>query len=318
MKLLLTHPALLIAPLFLLSGCQLLEFKKNPAASADTSRIEVARRLEAKGHYGQAIGVLEEAIARDGKAESYTQALLEIRLKQIAMKQELQDELLISQTSALKNDIPILEQLLYSDPEQKIYAKQLKQTRRQLQQLRKPLSECGWRHFKENNALAKDCLSLALSLEPNEQDQRLMAHMLKEHKQNLKKIQTGVRVKRERAWKHRNQQRLEEAHRLQERGQLTEARQVLKTILKEAPRNDSAKMMLHDIEKRLNHNIENLLAAGDHLYREGEIEGAKATWRAALSLDPQDRRAREKIDRAQRVLDNLENLRNSEPQRPDH
>jgi cytochrome c-type biogenesis protein CcmH/NrfG len=80
-------------------------------------------------------------------------------------------------------------------------------------------------------------------------------------------------------------------------------------VLKESPKNETAKKLLTDINKTLKKYIENLLLAGDRLYRDGEIESAKATWRAALTLDPMDLRAREKIQRAQRVLNNLENLR---------
>jgi tetratricopeptide (TPR) repeat protein len=316
MNLLLTHPALLFALLLLLTGCQLLEIKKPLPASADPNRINIARQLEAKGHYGEAIAVLEEAIANDGKSQSYTQTLREIRLQQNIVEQELEDQLLISRTSALKNQIPILEQLMRSDPNQEEYAEHLKETRKQLLWLRKSLSECGWRHFKKNNALAKDCLTLALSLEQNEQDERLMAYLVNEHRQNLQKTETVELAKRKMAWKHRIQQHLGEARHLYETGQLNEARRVLKVVLKEHPRNRDAKKLLHNVESQLKRYIENLLAAGDRLYREGEIEGAKATWRAALSIDPQDPRAREKIDRAQRVLDNLENLRKSEARRP--
>ncbi len=316
MTLHLMQPVLLLALLFLLSGCQLIPVKHTPAAAANPNSIETARQLEAKGRYGQAIEVLEDAIERDGKADSYTETLRKIRLQQTIVEQELLDQLLISQTSALKNQVPILVQLIRSNPDQQKYDRQLEETRQQLQELRQSLSECGWRHFKKNNALAKDCLTLALSLEQSEQDERLMDYLVEEHQDNLKKTQTVERAKREMAWKHRNKQRMEEAQHLSETGQLTEARRVLKMVLKEDPRNDTAKKLLRDVETRLHSYIENLLNAGDRLYREGEIEGAKATWRAALSLDPQDSRAREKIERAQRVLDNLENLRKSDPQRP--
>ena len=316
MNLSLTSSALPLALLVLLSGCQLLPTKKAPPSEADANRLEVARQLQAKGRYDQAIEVLEKAIVEDGKAEGYTQTLREIRLQQTIVEQELLDQLLISRTSALKNQIPILEQLLRSGPENKSYVQQLHETRQELQQLRESLSECGWRHFKKNNALAKDCLTLALSLEPKEQDERLMAYLVKEQKEHVEKSQTVERAKREMAWKHRNKRRMEEAARHFESGQLTEARRLLKLVLKEDPRNSEAKKLLRKIESRLKNYIENLLAAGDRLYREGEIEGAKATWRAVLSLDPQEQRAREKIERAQRVLDNLENLRKSEPPRP--
>ena len=310
------HPALLLSLLLLLSGCKLLETRKPPPPSADENRVEIARQLQSKGRYDQAIKVIEKAIVEDGKAEAYTQTLREIRLQQSVVEQELQDQLLISRTSALRNQIPILEQLLHSGPENKQFVKQLQETRTELQQLRESLSDCGWRHFKKNNALAKDCLTLALSLEPQEQDERLMNYLLKEQKEHLEQTQTAERAKREMAWKHRNKGRMKDATRYFETGQLTEAKRVLKLVLKEDPRNTEARKFLRRVETQLKNYIENLLAAGDRLYREGEIEGAKATWRAVLSLDPQERRAREKIQRAQRVLDNLENLRKSEARNP--
>lgn len=307
------HPVML-AGLLLLGGCQLLETQKSVPVSANPNILSSVRQLEAKGRYGQAIELLERAIAVDGKAESYTTALREIRMQQGLVEQELADQLLISQTSALKNQMPILEQLTRSNPDQSVYERQLQETQRQLLELRQNLSECGWRHFKRNNALAKDCLSLALSLQPNEQDERLMQHLLAEQHQDREKTETEQRTQREQVWKQRIQTRLDEAMRLNESGQLTEARRVLKLIQKEDPKNEQVKSLLSDVESRLKIYLENLLTAGDRLYREGEIEGAKATWRAALTLDPQDQRARDKIERAQRVLENLENLRRSEPQ----
>lgn len=307
------HPATFI-PLLLLGGCQLPLIKPSAPATANSHTLTTVRQLEAKGRYGQAINLLEHAIGQDGKADLYTSALREIRLQQKRVEEELQDQLLISQTSALRNQVPLLEQLTRSNPDEEDYLEQLKKTHKQLFELRQNLSECGWRHFKKNNALAKDCLTLALSLQPNEEDERLMNHLLKEQSQNQQKSKTQERAQRETVLKQRIRKHLEEATRLYDSGQLTEARRVLKVLLKEDPQNAPAKALLNDVESRLKSYLENLLAAGDRLYREGEIEGAKATWRAALTLDPQDERARDKMERAQRVLDNLENLRRAEPQ----
>ena len=303
--------------LTLLSGCQLLPTKQSePPVLPNQDIISAVNQLQAKGRYGQAIDLLETAITTEGKAKAYTKSLQEIRLRQTIQEQELHDQLLISKTSALKNQVPILEKLTRSSPDNPEYSRQLEETQQELLLLRKSLSECGWRHFRKNNALAKECLTIALSLEQDEQDLRLMGYMLKEQKQNREKTETTERTQREIAWKHRNRQHMEEANRLYESGQLTEARRVLKTILQEDPKNASAKALLKNVESRLKSYLENLLSAGDRLYREGEIEGAKATWRAAQTLDPQDKRAREKIERAQRVLDNLENLRKNDPPNP--
>ncbi|MEW8195057.1 MAG: hypothetical protein AB2793_15195, partial [Candidatus Thiodiazotropha sp.] len=222
---------------------------------------------------------------------------------------ELNDQLLISNTSALKNQLPILTKLTQASPDKPHYASLLQETRETLLSMQKALSECAWRHFKRNNALSKDCLTLALSLKQDKADQNLMEHLLKEQIQYKKEVAKKEQVNREQKWKKRIDKNLTEAQRLVESGQLKEARRALKLVLKESPKNETAKKLLADVNRTLKKYIENLLLAGDRLYRDGEIESAKATWRAALTLDPLDLRAREKIQRAQRVLDNLENLR---------
>jgi predicted Zn-dependent protease len=309
------RPLLLIS-ITCLSGCQLLPVKQSaPPALPNQDVISAVSQLQAKGRYGQAIELLESAITTQGKSDAYIKLLQQVRLKQTIQEQELHDQLLISKTSALKNQVPILEQLARSSPDNAEYKEQLEETQQQLLQLRKRLSECGWRHFRKNNGLAKECLTIALSLEQEEQDLQLMSYLIKEQHQIREKTETTQKARREMAWKHRTQQQMDEANRLFESGQLTEARRVLQAILQEDPKNKAATTLLTSVESRLKSYLENLLSAGDRLYREGEIEGAKATWRAALTLDPQDKRAREKIERAQRVLDNMESLRKNDPQR---
>ena len=291
----------------LISGCELLETRKTPAP-VDEDTLGYSRQLVAKGRYSEAIQLLNKASLGTGRNQAYINELKTLRTQQKILEEELNDQLLISNTSALKNQLPILKKLSTSSPNAQ-YSELLEQTQAQLQSMRRALSECGWRHFKRNNALAKDCLSIALSLEQDESDQNLMEHLLQEQQQSKQALEKKEKTEREQRWTKRINKRLAEASRLSESGQLRDAKRALKSILKEAPKNAKAKKMLAAVNSQLERYIENLLTAGDRLYRDGEIEGAKATWRAALALDPQDERAREKIQRAQRVLDNLENLR---------
>jgi predicted Zn-dependent protease len=291
----------------LLSGCQMLESRTSPAPVTDDS-LTYSRQLVAKGRYSEAIQLLNDASVGKKKNQSYINELKNIKRQQKILEEELNDRLLISNSSALKNQLPILERLTKSstNPE---YQRLLVQTRTHLLSMRHALSECGWRHYKRNNALAKDCLSIALSLELNKSDQNLMDHLLKELSKNKKAIEKKEKTERQKRWNKKINQQLAEANRLSENGQLRDAKRALQTILKDAPNNTRAKALLENVNEQLQRYIENLLSAGDRLYRDGEIESAKATWRAALSLDPFDQRAREKIERAQRVLNNLENLR---------
>ncbi|MET0053616.1 MAG: hypothetical protein ABW108_02300, partial [Candidatus Thiodiazotropha sp. 6PLUC10] len=277
-------------------------------APVEEDSLNYSRQLVAKGRYSEAIQLLNEASLGKNKNQSYINELKNLRGQQKVIEEELNDQLLISNTSALKNQLPILEKLTKSSSNPQ-YEQLLTQTRGQLQSMRRALSECGWRHYKRNNALAKDCLSIALSLELDESDQNLMDHLLKEQSQNKKALEKKEKTNRQKRWSKRMNKRLAEASRLSESGQLRDAKNTLKAILKDAPKNAKAKEMLNRVNMQLERYIENLLSAGDRLYRDGEIESAKATWRAALALDPQDQRAKDKIQRAQRVLNNLENLR---------
>ncbi|MEJ2621318.1 MAG: hypothetical protein P8163_13955 [Candidatus Thiodiazotropha sp.] len=284
-----------------------MQTRETPAPVREDS-LEYSRELVAKGRYSEAIQLLNQASVGRNKNQVYIHELKNLRGQQKILEEELNDQLLISNTSALKNQLPILKKLTKSsdNPE---YRQLLAQTRAQLQSMRLALSDCGWRHYKRNNALAKDCLSIALSLKEDESDQNLMDHLLKEQSKSKRVLANKEKTARQKRRKEKLNKRLAEANRLLEGGQLREAKRTLQKILKDEPKNSHAKQMLGRVNKQLQRYIDNLLSAGDRLYRDGEIESAKATWRAALALDPQDQRAREKIQRAQRVLNNLENLR---------
>ncbi|MES9999142.1 MAG: tetratricopeptide repeat protein [Candidatus Thiodiazotropha lotti] len=285
----------------------MLQSKETPAPVKDDS-LEYSRQLVAKGRYSEAIQLLNQASVGQHKNQTYFQELKNLRGQQKIVEEELNDQLLISNTSALKNQLPILVKLTKSSNNPQ-YLQLLEQTQSQLQSMRLALSDCGWRHYKRNNALAKDCLSIALSLKLDESDQNLMDHLLTEQIKSKNALEKKEKSARQKRWKDKLNKRLSEANRLLESGQLRDAKHALQKILKDVPKNSQAREMLAKVNRQLQRYIDNLLSAGDRLYRDGEIESAKATWRAALALDPQDQRAREKIQRAQRVLNNLENLR---------
>ncbi|MEJ2608977.1 MAG: hypothetical protein P8179_02575 [Candidatus Thiodiazotropha sp.] len=307
-----SHPLITIGLyqlLLILSGCQLHEIRKT-AAPVDQDVLTYSQQLVTKGRYSEAIQILSDASHRDKQGHLYINELKTLKNQKKIFEEELNDQLLISNTSALKKQLPILKKLAQSSPDSE-YTRLLQKTQKQLQNMRHALSECGWRHYKRNNTLAKDCLSVALSLNQDKSDQNLMEHLINEQRQSKYAHAEKVQADRKQRWSQRINKSLADAEKFSENGQLKKAKRTLKLLLKEAPEHAKAKKLLSKVNGQLERYIENLLTAGDRLYRDGEIEGAKATWRAALALDPQEERAREKILRAQRVLNNLENLRKS-------
>jgi tetratricopeptide (TPR) repeat protein len=295
-----------ILHLLLLSSCSAFKTRETPAPVDEDSVTN--GELSARERYKEASQLLTKTSLEIYQNPNTSEKPNLRKKKKKTQEEELTDQLLINNTLALIKQLSILEKLSKSS-QNKQYFQLLIQTREQLQSVHTALSECGWRHFKRNNALAKKCLTIALSLREDKSDKNLMTHLLREVHRSKVAVKNREKAERVKRSNKKINTQLTEAERLAESSQLRDAKRLLTSILKEDPEHEKAQKMLNSINIQLAGYVENLLTAGDRLYRDGEIEGAKATWRAALSLDPKDTRAREKIMRAQRVLDNLENLR---------
>ena len=256
--------------------------------------------------------MLEAAVAQQGENPDYRVQLNKTRLLKQSHERELQDLLLIEQTSALQKQLPIMVRLARSDPADQTRQDRLEQIHQDLKQNRRALSHCGWYQYSLNPKLARRCLTLALSLETDPQDQRLLDHLQKKQLKAQQAQEQKQQAIRQQVLKSRNQERLQQARKFHRANRLNEARKQLNLVLKEDPENKQALQLLSLLKNKLEGYLDNLLKAGDRLYREGEVEGAKAIWQAAYNLDPNDARAREKIERAQRVLENLDTLRKTQ------
>jgi tetratricopeptide (TPR) repeat protein len=195
------------------------------------------------------------------------------------------------------------------DPDNLELADRRDAIRQSLQNVREPLSNCALRQIEDRPDLAQTCLKLALSIEPTHRDRTLLA-MLAERKKETAQVKARQRqdlLEQER--KNRIDQNLAEARARYEKNEFNAARKLLNEVLEEDPGNQQAQELLTQLEAHLQTHLEQLLKTGDKLYQEGEIEGAQDIWEAALQLDPENPLAKEKLERAQRVLENLESLR---------
>ncbi|MEN8179578.1 MAG: hypothetical protein ABFS39_13315 [Pseudomonadota bacterium] len=294
----------------LLSACTLIKEKAvQPRPVLPHNHLLTAEALAIEGRWGEAVELLKQAIAQGLGSDKYLTALSEITQQQKSHEGKLQAKLLLEETKALQKQLPILNKLAYSNPHNQEVTERLFSTRSGLILNRKALSECGWQHSGHSNPLARQCLELALSIEANSEDQRLLDQLTEKKVQTIKKEVQKQQGIREKQWKDRNQDRLQQAKQLFKHSQFDEARKQLKLLLREDSNNEEAKKLLSQLQAKLESHLDSLLKTGDRMYREGEIEGAKAIWQAALNMDPTDLRAKEKIERADRVLKNLESLR---------
>ena len=142
-------------------------------------------------------------------------------------------------------------------------------------------------HFK-----AMQLLEQVLAEEPEQLEAQELLSQVKGHLQD-KKVKTSVRSARD----------------LVKQGEHFKALQLLEQVLAEEPGQLEAQELLFQVQGHLERQTNILLHAGDTLYRDGKIEAAMNNWRAVLKINPELEVAREKIQRAQKVLDNLQLLR---------
>jgi hypothetical protein len=302
----------LLLPCLLLSACSMLKLQLPQAKPVlPENPLLEAEQLASDKRWGEAVHLLEQAVAQGYDDTAYLDALAETTRQQKVYEDELRARLLLEETKAVQNQLPILEKLAHSEPQNPQLSERLTSARNQLTLDRKTLSTCGWSQAARDNQLARQCLELALSIEDDPQDRRLLERLTEKKVQTIKREVQKQRGIREKQWKDRNQGRLHQARQHFQDGQLDESRKQLRRLLQEDPHNQEARQLLSQVEKLLEIHMDNLLKAGDRMYREGEIEGAKALWQAASKMDPDDIRATEKIERADRVLKNLESLRKS-------
>jgi tetratricopeptide (TPR) repeat protein len=305
----------------LLSGCSLwqitLERSTPTLMELPPDPLAKSRELASAGRLGEALVLLDTAIAQGHDVPAYLRAREQTRQQKSRQERRFQDRLLIEQTKAQQSQLPIFDQWVRMDPDNREVTDRRETIHRSLQARRERLSECGLRQIENQPELARACLELAFALEPNQRD-RLLLDLLAEREKKTERVkarqQQDILERQRKNWIRNS---LLQAKVLYEKDQFNPARKLLNQVLEEQPDNLQAAQLLSQLEDRLQGHLENLLNTGDKLYQEGEIEGARDIWEAALRLDPENTLAKEKLERAERVLENLENLRRVEESKGD-
>lgn len=95
--------------------------------------------------------------------------------------------------------------------------------------------------------------------------------------------------------------------------QLSLAKNNLSKLNKLMPGNQKLKPLNKEFEEKLPAHVDALLNRGRQLYINGKIAKAKNIWVKALTLDPQNEQVKKNIERADRVLGRLDELKKKNP-----
>ena len=168
----------------------------------------------------------------------------------------------------------------------------------------------------DNLDVAEDCLQLSTALNQTVQADALLSEIKTiktSRKQVASKQATIKKVKKQQKVK---QQQNNETRILVEETQLALANNDLQvaraTFLQIPPSARQHKDVIaieNNLNEAVNAHINKLIIAGDARYRSDNVLGAVRLWTEGLSLDPGNQELRERVERANRVLARLEELK---------
>lgn len=164
--------------------------------------------------------------------------------------------------------------------------------------------------------IAENCLQLSTALVPSPQADTLLSEIkaIKESRQQV--VQKQATIKKEQKQqkvklKQENKTKVlvEETQQALARDDLQVARATFVQIPPSELQHKDIAAIQDNLNKAVNAHVKELIVAGDAQYRSDNVLGAVRTWTEGLSLDPENQELRERVERANRVLARLEQLK---------
>lgn len=203
--------------------------------------------------------------------------------------------------------------------------------RKEAKELSGQLMEHGQQAIQDNNPdRAKTCLLLSQALNKTpEVDALLAAIYAEEEVRNQAKIKqatlaqkkASIRKAKNRKKEQQNRKKktevlLAETQQALAENDLQVARARFVQIPSSAITDSEVLAIQGDLDQAVDVRVKKLMATGDALYRSDNVLLAVRTWTKALSLDPDNRELRKRVERANKVLARLEELKRQQHRQP--
>ncbi len=280
-----------------------------------------AKTLRAAGRWEAALAVLRRGVKRYPERSELLLRLRALDREWQAKRLLLEDRLLATQLASMLTRRKLLGQLEQAEQYDLINQSRLALLDSGLHQSRGALLDCARRQATRDVRLARQCARLAAEIQADAESAALLDRLVAESKPRAqKKVTTRGRrksgaaaamgrAKEKSARKKALTRVLDQAEALLNTGALISALEQLQR----AEQLDADDVRFQTLRNRARlearHQVMELTALGDRLYREEHLQPALAIWRIAQRLALDDAMLKEKIERAERIAAKLERIR---------
>jgi len=303
----------------------------NKETSYEENTYSQARELQSANDLLGAVQLLSGALQKVPHSTSLRELRNAIEPERIKQLQTNEREQLIARANYLLG-----QQQLYHDQanlEAPSLGQRWENTRNQKEaiKLSGQLTEHGQQALETDNAeLAKTCLQLSQALHKTPEVDALLANIHSEdeaHKQAIKhktrlaqkkatRKKAQNRKKKQQDQKNKTEVLLAETQQALEKDDLQVARAAFVQIPSSEITGSEVLAIQDDLDQAVDLRVSKLMATGDAQYRADDVLQAVRTWTQALSLAPDNQYLRERVERANKVLARLEQLKRQQHRRP--
>jgi tetratricopeptide (TPR) repeat protein len=287
-------------------------------AEYEQAALVEAQALESGDHLYNALEVLDKALINLPHSTVLNDYRSTLVRKRDARLRDNQRKKLVSRAEYIVSQQQIYEE--QSNLESQGFGKRWANTLhlQEAASLVDNLLECGHESIQEDDLVTADkCLQLARSIDDTPAVQAALSTLAgkqESQRDNIEKKEQVKRVSKEKKLainrRNKTQVLLAKTGKALEANDLLAARTSFSMIPAREHKTKAVVAMQARLDQAIDPVVTELLNRGDRQYRADKVDRAISSWTLALELDPGNTAIRERLDRANKVLARLEELRN--------
>lgn len=276
------------------------------AIAYEQSVLSDGKTLEQQGQWYQAQKRYRQALQRLPESEKLTAAAQMLELKQKSRVETLEVDLLLTQGEWLKQNLVIRNELALIASTNWLKESQRAELQKRSRKLAAELGRHG-RIALEQGALARaeQLLSFAMQLHPSESIEEAQHELVKQQQAIADKQRQSIIQSR----KFMRKKLVTSLQQAIEENQLSEASLFVTRIKLMGTLNEKEQQLVQQLASLVQKQVADDMTQGVELYGQGKYQQAIEVWRHVLTLEPDNAQAPAHIERAERILEKLQRLR---------
>ncbi|MCK5648085.1 MAG: hypothetical protein KAI22_04325 [Gammaproteobacteria bacterium] len=262
--------------------------------------------------WAQALDLLDQAKQKYPlvNAENKNRGIIKTEKNLLQQQQRLlasiERNIMLERSQWLIKARPLYQQKVNTDPRNKALKIRVEDLHKESQLLSGKLTQrCKEAIDKKHYKTAKSLIHQAIALESTKKRQKILYQLQNREKKSSTKIQQtqdATRVVQQNTL-------LQDIEKSYNAGDLLKTKQLISMLDENEQNNIQLIELKQDLERSINYTIQQLVSEANKSYTDGQFHQAIELWEQVLMYNPQNTLAKKNIQRAEKVIDKLQKLR---------